>query len=85
MCNKCSYQVIDGVQVRVNGNVTDPEVQAAIEQMVKVARNYTTMKKMIDDFPKCLDCVTPLRDKQSQNVRICFRCFVKKYGTDEEE
>lgn len=44
MCKKCHYQVIDGVQVHINGNATSPDVQEAINSLVKIARNYTKMK-----------------------------------------
>lgn len=49
MCNKCHYQIIDGVQVHINGDASSPDVQEAIESLVKIARNYTKMKDIQKD------------------------------------
>lgn len=55
MCNKCHYEVIDGIQVHVNGDAEDKEVHAALEQLVKIARNYTKMKEILASQEKAKD------------------------------
>lgn len=50
MCHKCRYAIIDGTPVHINGSGDmDKETLAAIEQMVRVAKNYVWMKKKLKE------------------------------------
>lgn len=48
MCKKCGYTVIDGTPVHINGDLSkmDAETMDALKSLVKIARNYDTMKKI---------------------------------------